>query len=212
MYRGAAEGAMGFFDVFRRPKPIGDIAGLAAFIDEQSAFLAQKGVFEYSRARAGHYSKVLFKEKEFLDASDKARWTAYPLALIMVGEMVEGVLRRSAKDPAEVRDGLVRLILSVFDRYPAPPQFGAGVWRAAREDLARRLNAVGLHPPKPVKDIPEPYAQAYWALMPVHEKLRTKDFPTTRNYLRITLINIHDQLISRADLPALVAELGGART
>ena len=30
----------------------------------QSAFWLQKGIYEYSRARAGHYAKVLFREQE----------------------------------------------------------------------------------------------------------------------------------------------------
>ena len=77
---------------WRRP-PIADLNALADFIDEQSAFLVQKGIYEYSRARAGHYAKVLFAEQEFLDAVERSRWSAYPLGLAMVGELVEGVLR-----------------------------------------------------------------------------------------------------------------------
>ncbi len=52
-------------------------------------------------------------------------------------------------------------------------------------------------------DIPDPLAEAYFALMPIHEKLRGRDFATTRNYLRVSLCNIHDELIERADLAAL---------
>ena len=33
-------------------------------------FLVQKGIYEYSRARAGHYAKVLFREPEFQAAAD----------------------------------------------------------------------------------------------------------------------------------------------
>jgi hypothetical protein len=206
---GGAEGAMGFFDIFRRPPPINDVATLGTFIDEQSAFVAQKGIYEYSRARAGHYAKVLFKEKDFLDAAEKARWTAYPLALAMVGEMVEGVLRRhaAAENQAAVRDALIRLTMDVFDNYPVPAAIGATAWRDARVELLRRLNGASLHPPKPVKDIPEPYARAYYDLMPIHQKLRASEFPTIRNYMRVTLINIHDQFVARADLPALADSL-----
>lgn len=200
---------MGFFDLFRRPPPINDIEALATFIDEQAAFLAQKGIYEYSRARAAHYAKVLFKEADFLAAADRARWTAYPLGLGMVGEMVEGVLRRHAEteDRTAVRDNLVRMTMSVFDNYPVPAALGAPAWRDARVELLRRLNGVSLHPPKPVKDIPEPVARAYYELMPIHQKLRAAEFPTIRNYMRVTLINIHDQFVQRADLPALVAGL-----
>jgi hypothetical protein len=200
---------MGFFDIFRRPPRVNDIAALANFVDEQSAFLTQKGIYEFSRARAGHYAKVLFREKEFLDAAEKSRWTAFPLGLTMVGEVVEGVLRRHARDEDQpaVRDGVIRLVMDVFDNYPVPAALDAPAWRDARVDLSRRLNGVSLHPVKPVKDIPEPFARAYFDLMPIHPKLRASDFPTIRNYMRVTLVNIHDQFIARADLPALVAGL-----
>jgi hypothetical protein len=209
MYRASTEGAMGFFDIFRRPPPVNDLAALATFIDEQAAFLSQKGIYEYSRARAGHYAKVLFKEADFLAAAEKSRWTAYPLGLTMVGEMVEGVLRRHAEpeDRPAVRDNLIRMIMSVFDNYPVPAAIGAPAWRDARVELQRRLNGVSLHPPKPVKDIPEPFTRAYYDLMPIHEKLRASEFPTIRNYMRVTLVNIHDVFIDRADLPALAAGL-----
>ena len=41
---------------------------LADPIDRQSAFLMQKGIYEYARARAGHYAKVLFAEPGFQEA------------------------------------------------------------------------------------------------------------------------------------------------
>ena len=44
--------------------------------------------------------------------------------------------------------------------------------------------------------------------MPIHEKLRGRDFPTIRNYLRVTLCNIHDELTKRMDAPALVRDAG----
>ena len=60
-------------------------------------------------------------------------------------------------------------------------------------------------------DIPEPLAEAYFAMMPIHEKLRGRDFQTTRNYLRVSLCNIHDELISRMDSAALERALTRGR-
>ena len=59
---------MGLLDFFRRKPPIRDLAAVATFVDENAAFLMQKGLYEYSRARAGHYAKVLFGEPEFQHA------------------------------------------------------------------------------------------------------------------------------------------------
>jgi hypothetical protein len=198
---------MSFFGFFRRQPPIRDLAALADFIDQHAAFLMQKGIYEYSRARAGHYAKVLFAEQGFQQAVEQSRWRAYPLGLAMVGELVEGVLRPFGNDRIEQVDALRTLVLSVFDRYPVPAAIGAEAWSHARADLARRLQHVGLHPPKRAFDIAEPFAETYFDLMPIHEKLRGRDFPTMRNYLRVSLCNIHDEFTRRMDPQALASML-----
>jgi hypothetical protein len=196
--------------------PIADLKALADFIDAQSAFLMQKGIHDYSRARAGHYTKVLFTEPGFIAALERSRWSSYPMGLAMVGELVEGVLRRQAgTDPALNCDAFRALVLSVFDRYPSPAALGENEWREARAELETRLQQVGLHPPKRAVDIPAPYARRYWNLMPIHKDIRTPDFPTTRSYLQVMLCNIHDELTKRADVPAvarLLIEAGAKDT
>jgi hypothetical protein len=203
---------LGFLRFLRRPPPIQDAGALADFIDENAAFLAQKGIYEYSRARAGHYAKVLFGEAGFQAAVEVARWRAYPLGLAMVGEMVEAALRPHAGDERRETEMLAALVLSVFDRYPVPAALGDEAWRSLRDDLARRLQLVALHPPKRVIDIPEPFAEPYFNLMPIHEKLRGRDFPTTKSYLKVTLCNIHDKLTKRANPRALAGMLLGEAT
>lgn len=199
---------MGFFDFFRRPPAVQDATALADFIDQNAAYLIQKGMYEYSRARAGHYAKVLLREPEFLAAIEKARWQGYPLGLALVGEMVEKVLHPLIADDRRAGvDALAKLVLSVFDRYPVPPPVGGMAWASARAELARRLEQIGLHPPKPVKDIPVPFTQIYFDLMPIHQKLRAADYLAISNYLRVSLINIHDELIKRIDTPAVVRSL-----
>jgi hypothetical protein len=201
------------FGLFRRPPPIRDIAALGDFIDQNAAFLVQKGIYEYSRARAGHYAKVLFRESEFQQAVEQSRWRAYPLGLAMVAELVEGILRPHVGDDRNaVHDALVSLALTVFDHYPVPAALGDVVWSEARRELKQQLDRINLHPPKFAKDIPEPFARAYFSLMPIHQKLRTTEFPTIRNYLRITMCNIHDELSKRMDASALAALLSAETT
>ena len=197
--------ALKLFEKWFRPRPpIRDREALADFIDAQSAFIVQKGIYEYSRARAGHYAKVLFREKEFAAAVEHSRWQAFPLGLAWTGEMVEGALAsRTGIQRRQMLDQLIPVVLSVLERYPVPPSIGEEAWREARGVLAHRLDLVAVHAPKRVMDIPDPLAEAYFALMPIHEKLRGRDFDTTRNYLRVSLCNIHDELIERADLAAL---------
>jgi hypothetical protein len=194
----------------RRP-PIIDAKALADFIDAQSAFLVQKGIYEYSRARAGHYSKVLFKEQPFLDAVDRSRWSAFPIGLAMVGELVEGALRPLAGDDGRHQlAALSALVLSVFDRYPMPASLDGRTWSEARAELARRLQLVGLHPPKRAFEIADPYVRAYFDLLPINEKLRRSEFPTIHGYLRATLCNVHEELTKRMDALSVVASLRSA--
>ena len=198
------------FAFFRGKPPIADPAALAEFIDRHAAFLVQKGIYEYSRARAGHYSKVLFLEKTFQDAVEGSRWRAFPLGLAMVAEAAEGLLRPAAGDDRlALLEGLRSLVLSIFDRYPVSPAVGQPAWIELRADLANRLQRVGLHPPKRAMDIPEQFAQSYFDLMPIHEKLRRAEFPAMRNYLRVTMCNIHDELDKRLDAQTLAPLLTG---
>ncbi len=194
--------------MFRRPPPIRDAGELAQFIDENSAFVAQKGIYEYARARAGHYAKVLFREPDFQAACDVSRWRAFPLCLAMVGELAEGVLHPERRDdrPEQV-DAIRTLVLAVFDRYPVPAALGEQVWTELRAELDQRLKLIGLHPPKWAKDIPEPVWERYFELMPIHEKLRGRDAPVLRNYLRVTMVNVHNELTNRIDLPAVANSL-----
>jgi hypothetical protein len=195
---------MGLFDYFRRRRPICDAGELADFIDGNAAFLVQKAIYEYSRARAGHYSKVLFKEPEFHKAVEQSRWRAYPLGLVMVAEVAGGILlSHSGADRRGEFEALIAIVLSVFDRYPVPDELGAPTWRSLRVDLERRLRLMQLTPPKRAMDVPEPFAQLYFDLMPIHEKLRGRDFPTTHNYLKVTLCNIHEELTKRIKAPIL---------
>ena len=84
-------------------------------------------------------------------------------------------------------------------------------WRDARSELERRLGLIGMHAVKAAKDIPEPFAKAYFALIPIEKKLRASEFPTIRNYLRVSLCNIHDEFFKRADVAALAAMLSAPR-
>lgn len=199
---------MGMLDIFRSSPPIRDAQALADFIDRNAAFVVQKGIYEYSRARAGHYAKVLFREPEFQAAAEQSRWRAYPLGLALVAELVEGVLRPAAGEDRHAQaDALNALVISVFDRYPTPAPIGESAWIEQRAELARRLKLIGLHPAKLAMDIPEPFAESYFEMMPIHEKLRGRDFPTTRNYLRVTMVNIHEALTKRLDSVAVAQSL-----
>jgi len=148
--------------------------------------------------------RFCFREPSFHAAVEVSRWRAYPLGLAMVAEMVEGVLRAQVGDRDVRLESLIALVLAVFDRYAVPPAASASRSGASSAPkLERRLQLVGLHPPKRVMDIPEQWARTYFDLMPIHENLRTRDFQRQRNYLRVSLCNIHDEFVERLDARAL---------
>jgi hypothetical protein len=191
---------MSLLSIFWGRPPIRELAELADFVDQNAAFVTQKGIFEYSRARAGHYAKVLFSEPAFIEAVERSRWRAFPLGLAMVGELVEGRLRPELHaEDYQQQDAVRRLVLSVFDRYPLPAALNAHSWQEAREELDHHLRECGSRPPKRSFEIVDPFARTYFDLMPIHEKLRARDFPTMHNYLKLTLCNMHDELTKRMD-------------
>lgn len=205
---------MALFGFFRRTPPIRDLKEFADFIDEQSAFLVQKGIYEYARARSGPYAKVMLTEPDFAAAVNHSRWRAYPLGLAMVGEMVEGLLRPHTDDNRDQRrailDEFIDLVLSVFDRYPVPEGINKDSWLDARSELALKLDQISMHPPKRVIDIPEPYAKRYFDMMPIHESLRSPDEGTSLSFLKLNLVNIHEELSKRLDAAAAIGWLRDA--
>ncbi len=186
--------------LFRRRTRLRYGTSLADFIDQNAAFLVQKGIYEYARARAGHYAKVLFREEDFQRAVEQSRWRAYPLGLAMVGEAVEGVISEHAHSPTAVQQAVFALVLSVFDRYPTPAALGEAAWAESRVELDRRLHLIATHARKSAQDIHEPFVQRYFDCMPIHPKLRGSDFPTIRNYLRITHVQ-HPRRTDQAHRP-----------
>jgi hypothetical protein len=125
----------------------------------------------------------------------------------MIGELVEGVLRPHSHDPQGQLRNILQLVLSVFDRYPVPPAIGETAWLESRAELAGRIERLVMHAPKTAADIPEPYTRIYFDMMPIHEKLRGPDFPTLRNYMRVSLCNIHEELVKRMRVDDVVPAL-----
>ncbi|ARQ00010.1 hypothetical protein [Pseudorhodoplanes sinuspersici] len=200
---------MGLLDFLRRSKPpIKDVGQLGDFIDEQSAFLVQKGIYDYTRARSGHFAKVMLTDKGFQNALDRSRWRAYPLGLAMVGETVEGMLAvHSMEDRRATLDPLIKLVLSVFDRYPKPAAVSDDEWEQARADLALHLQRLSTHPPKRVIDIPEPFAERYFAMMPFDKPFLTPDAPTARSFMQLQLVTVQEELLKRMDAAQILQNL-----
>jgi len=207
---GIVDFVRGFFE--RKP-PIRDTQELADFIDENAAFLVQKGIYDYARARSGHYSKVLFTDEGFQNALNRSRWRAYPLGLAMVGELVDGVVAPPSRDDRRaVLDPLIRLVLSVFDRYAVPPSLSGDEWQQGRDELALHLERLSTHPPKRVIDIPVSFADRYFELMPFDKPFLTPDAPTARGFFQLSLARMHEELTTRMDAADMAGKLRELQT
>ncbi len=193
---------------FDKEPPIADVAALENFLDRHAAFIVQKCIYEYSRARSGTMSMALFKEEAFLQAIDVSRWNAFPIGLGNVAEMVLNTLRPHAGDgQALLVDRLVEAVRAVTGRYPVPDGFPDMFWADARKELDVRLRRAALAEPKPVKDIPKPTIETFFNQLPIHERLRGHDYQLVQNNIRVNLCRSYEVFIEQLDGPALIADL-----
>jgi hypothetical protein len=199
------------FDRFTRwfrTEPIADLEALEAFLDSRAAFMAQKCVFEYCRARSGALSMKLFKEKAFLEALHHSRWTSYSLVYCDVMEAVEGVLRpHAAGSVRQLSEALVHMGERTFASHGLPEGAPEDFWSGAVERLAHRLAQAQLHAPRAVRDIPKTEIDAVLATLPIHPSIRGHDFELLQNHLRINLVRIYEDFLASADPARLGAQL-----
>jgi hypothetical protein len=198
---------MALFDRFRR-NTIVDRATLSAFIEEEAGLLAERAVHEYASVCAGPDVLTLLADTAFRASFEQSRWEAYPLALAMVGETTDGVLRAHAgDDPAALGMGILKLILDVFDGKPPPEPVGSSAWSIARKEIAVSLGELARRPGRPIDAIVDEFASLFLALMPLHERLGSDDYPALRRVLEEALTEIRDKLLRRGALPVLAAEI-----
>lgn len=191
----------------RKPRPIVDGADLVDFVESRAAFLVQKSIMDYARARSGPYFTTLLKEEDFRAAVERSRWRLFPTGLALVGEMVEAFQRGAASDVAGGAAAMAQVAAAAMDRHPVPEVMEAADWRAARAQLVAELERLSGRAPKPVKDMPLTLAETVFDNLPIHENRRGGDFEVVRNHLRSNLCAMHEELekrISPADLAALL--------
>lgn len=199
---------MGFFDFLRRSPPIADRAALAEFLDTRTAFLVQKIVWEYCRARSAVGWQQLFAEESFKQAVDRSVWTNYPIGMGWVAETVLVTLREATgHDAPALAEGLVAAIGEAASRHPVPSAFDGPGWAAELEAAAERVRGAALLPPRAVRAIPERTFGGFFGSLPVHADLRRNDRGSILNGVKAILCNIHDEFVRRADRETVAAAL-----
>lgn len=194
-----------------RPEPIATVEALEAFLDSRAAFMAQKCVVEYCRARSGVLWQKLFKEEAFLAALHRSRWTAYAIAYCDLAEMIEGVLRDRLGDQAARLEGaLAAMAERVFWRHGVPEGAPDDFWEQAMGRLRRRLALARMRAPRPVRDIPKTDIDEVFASLPIHPSLRGHDFELVQNHLRTNIVRIYEDFLAAVDLDRVASRLVAA--
>jgi len=176
-------------------------------MDEQAQAFARNAVEDYTRARAREDIDSLLADPSFAGVIEKAYAEAYPIALTLIAELVEGVLAPQAYDRPAQLHGLMAVVHAALDRHGAPPAIALSAWNAARQEIVRWLGEAALRPPKTVNEIVEPFAGPMLALMPIHEKLGRDDYPLLRGAMRAALAAIHDRFVQTMNASALAKAL-----
>jgi len=194
--------------LFPRPEPIADRAALGRFLDSRAAFLAQKGIVEFCRVRAGIHWQKLFAEEEFRHALSRSTWQAYGPALALVCEMVEAAVRPHAGiDRQNAARAIVAIARERYLAYPIPAGFTAEQWAAGLDLVVRAIEERQGEASRPVRDMPRQMARLVFAALPLHPSIVTNDADYIHNNLRMNLLRSHDDFLAVADLPALARDL-----
>jgi len=182
---------------------------LADFLAAHTAYVAQRSVIEYCRARTGVNWDKLFLEPAFLERLEVCRWEAYAVVLAEVAELALIRLRRDgAADPETYRWGLVAAAHAALLRHPVPGHRTS--WADAAEAIERHLARTLLAPPRPVHLLGLHSADAIFDLLPIHADLRREDRELFQNTVRFAICGAFDASARRFDVPALEASLAAA--
>jgi hypothetical protein len=179
---------------------------LADFLAAQTAYVAQRSVIEYCRARAGLNWDKLYREPAFLESLEVCRWEAYALVLAEVAELALIRLRRDgAAAPEGYLAGLLAAARAALLRHPVPDHRTS--WTDAAEAVEHHLARALLAPPRPVHLLGLQSADAIFDLLPIHPHLRREDREMFQNTVRFAICGVFDATARRFDVAALEASL-----
>jgi hypothetical protein len=179
---------------------------LADFLAAQTAYVAQRSVLEYCRARAGLNWDKLFEERLFLESFELCRWEAYAIVLAEVAELALIRLRRDgAADPASCLPGLVAAARGALLRHPVPGHRTS--WADAAFAIDQHLARAVLAAPRPVHLLGFQSADAVYDLLPIHADLRPEDREMFQNSVRFAICRVFDATAREFNVAALEAAL-----
>jgi hypothetical protein len=191
-----------------RQPPVASLDELADFLAAQTAYVSQRTVLEYCRARTGLNWDKLYREQAFVDSLEVCRWEAYAEVLAEVTELALIVLRRqSPVEPQLYLTGLASAAHAALLRHPVPGHRTS--WDAASAAIEQHLAQALLAAPRAVHLAGFGAADVIFAHLPIHPDLRREDREMFRNSVRFALCRVFDEMTRRLDVPALAQALRG---
>jgi hypothetical protein len=179
---------------------------LADLLAAQTAYVAQRSVIEYCKARTGLNWEKLSLEQSFLDRLEVCRWEAYAVVLADVAELALIRLRRDgAAAPEAYLPGLVAAARAALRRHPVPSHRTS--WTDAADAIERHLARAALAAPRPVHLIGLQSADAIFDLLPIHPDLRPQDREMFQNSVRFAICGAFDAMSGCIEVPALETSL-----
>jgi hypothetical protein len=189
-----------------RPARVTGTAGLVELLAAQTAYVTQRTVIEYCRARSGTNWDKLFAEPSFVAQLEICRWDGYASVLAEIAELALIRLRRDGTaDPAAYVAGLVQVAQAALVRHPVPVHRAS--WRDAESALERHLMRALIAAPRPVHLVGFQSAAALFELLPIHADLRRQDQEWFQNSLRFAICGAFEEISRRVDVAALEAAL-----
>jgi hypothetical protein len=186
--------------------PVATSDELADFLAAQTAYVAQRTVLEYCRARTGLNWDKLFREQAFIDSLEVCRWEAYVEVLAEVAELALILLRRqSPADPQAYLPGVAAAAGAALLRHPVPGHRTS--WHEASAVVEQHLAQSLLAAPRAVHLAGFGAADAIFDRLPIHPDLRREDREMFRNSVRFALCRVFDEMTRRLDVPALAQAL-----
>jgi hypothetical protein len=191
--------------------PVATLAELADFLAAQTAYVSQRTVLEYCRARTGLNWDKLYREQAFVDSLEVCRWEAYAEVLAEVAELALIVLRQqSPVEPQLYLPGVASAAHAALLRHPVPGHRTS--WDAASAAVGHHLAQSLLATPRAVHLTGFGAADAIFAHLPIHPDLRREDHEMFRNSMRFALCRVFDEITRRFDVPALAQACAQARS
>lgn len=190
----------GLVRVRRKPR-IASVAALAAFLERNAWLVSQKSVIGYCQVKAVMPVHELMKDKPFADAYHVAIWAAYPAVLADLVMVAATYLRATAGGAA----ALAEVYEAQLESHPVPPHLGEG-WSPAASAMRQRLAAAAGRPRLSIREISATAANAIFASLPIHPRLREPDRPAIEAGVQFLMVGLAHEF-ERIDWPTIDAEL-----